>query len=170
MIKYRVNLTDTERKALKSMVSKGKAKAATIQKAHVLLASDEAVERLSETVISQAYHLSIKSVERIRRQFCERGMDIFTPQLRKSRSDKRIDGSVEAHIIAITCSEPPAGQSHWKLQTIADKVVELGIMEHISHTSVGTVLKKVRSSPGVSKSGSFRQSRVQHLCTVWRRC
>ncbi|HEX8676637.1 MAG TPA: hypothetical protein VF700_05420 [Segetibacter sp.] len=95
---------------------------------------------------------------------------IFTPQPGKSRSDKRIDGSVEAHIIAITCSEPPAGQSHWKLQTIADKVVELGIMEHISHTSVGTVLKKVRSSPGVSKSGSFRQSRVQPLCTVWRRC
>ena len=165
MIKYRINLTDPERKALKSMVSKGKAKAATIQKAHVLLASDEAVERLSETVISQAYHLSIKSVERIGRQFCERGMDIFTPQPRKSRSDKRIDGSVEAHIIAITCSEPPA-----KLQTIADKVVELGIMEHISHRSVGTVLKKVRSSPGVSKSGSFRQSRVQPLCTVWRRC
>ncbi|HEX8676636.1 MAG TPA: hypothetical protein VF700_05415 [Segetibacter sp.] len=77
MIKYRINLTDPERKALKSMVSKGKAKAATIQKAHVLLASDEAVERLSETVISQAYHLSIKSVERIRRQFCERGMDNF---------------------------------------------------------------------------------------------
>jgi predicted dinucleotide-utilizing enzyme len=62
MIKYRVNLTDREREALKSMVSKGKAKATTIQKAHVLLASDEAVERLSETVISQAYHLSIKSV------------------------------------------------------------------------------------------------------------
>lgn len=148
MIKYRVHLTPTEREALMKMVSKGKSKATAISKANVLLASDESKERRSETVISEVYHCSIKTVERIRREFCERGMAIFEPQPRKTRSDKKIDGTVEAHILAVSCSEPPAGQSRWKLQAIADKVVELGVIKQLSHTSVATVLKKMRSSPG----------------------
>ena len=148
MIKYRVHLTATEREELEGMVRKGKRKATDISKAHVLLASDENVGRQSEAAISEAYRLSIKSVERIRKQFCQRGMAVFEPQPRKTRSDKRIEGSVEVHIIAVSCSEPPAGQSRWKLQAIADKVVELGVLEHLSHTSVATVLKKMRSSIG----------------------
>lgn len=148
MIKYRICLTEAERAELEAMVSKGKRKATDIGRAHVLLASDENVERRSETQISEVYHLSVKSVERIRRSFCESGMDIFTTRPRKTRSDKLIDGAVEAHIIAVSCSEPPLGQSRWKLQSIADKVVELGVVEHLSHTSVGTVLKKTKLSPG----------------------
>ena len=148
MIKYRVYLTATEREELRKMVRKGKSKATAISKANVLLASDESKERRSETVLSQAYHCSIKTVERIRREFCERGMAIFEPQPRKTRSDKKIDGTVEAHILAISCSEPPAGQSRWKLQAIADKVVELGVVKQLSHTSVATVLKKMRLNPG----------------------
>jgi transposase len=144
MVKYRVYLTDSERQELAGMVSKGKRKATDMRKANVLLASDEAIERQSEAAISAVYHLSTKSVERIRRQFCERGMDIFVPQPRQVRSDKKIDGSVEAHIVALCCTEPPAGQSRWKLQAIADKLIELGIIEHISHTSVATVLKKMK--------------------------
>ena len=149
MIKYYVTLSDSERATLKDMISKGKHKATDIQKAHVLLASDEAIERQSETAISAAYRLSVRSVERIRKHFCERGMGIFEPQARKIRSDKKIDGTVEAHILAVSCSEPPLGQSRWKLQAIADRIVELGIMEHISSVSVGVVLKKTRSNPGV---------------------
>jgi len=148
MIKYRVCLTEAERAELEVMVSKGKRKATAIGKAHVLLASDEKVERRSETEISKTYHLSVKSVERIGRSFCERGMDIFSARQRKTRSDKMVDGTVEAHILAVSCSEPPLGQSRWKLQSIADRVVELGVVEHLSHTSVATVLKKTKSSPG----------------------
>lgn len=148
MVKYHINLTETEQQMLKHLVRKGKTKASFIQKANVLLASDESTERQSETVISHSYHLSIKSVERIRKQFCERGMGIFEPRPRKIRSDKIIDGTVEAHLIAISCSRPPEGQSCWKLKTIADKAVELGVIEHIGATSVGIVLKKTRLSPG----------------------
>ncbi|MBD0366089.1 MAG: helix-turn-helix domain-containing protein [Flavisolibacter sp.] len=148
MIKYRVCLTQEERAELEAMVSKGKRKATAIRKAHVLLASDENAERRSERAISEAYHLSVKSVERIRRSFCESGMDIFTAPPRKTRSDKLIDGTVEAYILAVSCSEPPLGQSRWKLQSIADRVVELGVVEHLSHTSVATVLKKMKSSLG----------------------
>ena len=148
MIKYRVYLTEAERAELEAMVSKGKRKATDMRKAHVLLTSDEHVNRSSEAAISEVYHLSIKSVERIRRGFCESGMDIFTARPRKTRSDKMIEGTVEAHIIAVSCSEPPLGQSRWKLQSIAERVVELGVVEHLSHTSVATVLKKTKSSPG----------------------
>lgn len=148
MIKYRVCLTEAERVELEAMVRRGKGKATDIRKAHVLLASDENVERRSETQISEVYHLSVKSVERIRQRFCERGMNIFTPQQRQTRNDKMIDGTVEAHILAVSCSEPPLGQSRWKLQSIADRVIELGVVEHLSHTSVATVLKKTKSSPG----------------------
>jgi hypothetical protein len=148
MTKYRVHLTDSERQELAAMVSKGKRKANDMRKANVLLASDEAIERQSEAAIGAAYHLSTKSIERTRRQFCETGMGIFVAQPRKVRSDKHIDGSVEAHIVALCCTEPPLGQSRWKLQAIADKVVELGVIEHISHTSVATVLKKMKLNPG----------------------
>src|SRR3954462_11349642 len=142
MVRYHIYLTQQEREELEAMVSKGKRKATYIRTAHVLLASDQANGRQSAASISEAYHLSTKSVERIRRQFCQKGMDIFTPQPHKTRSDKKIDGSVEAHIIAICCSEPPAGQSRWKLQLVADKVVELGILDHLSATRVATGLKK----------------------------
>jgi len=170
MIKYRIYLTAEERQQLEAMVSKGKQKASAIRTAHVLLASDEAIgSRQRESAISAAYHLSTKSIERIRKQFCQRGMDLFTPQPRQPRSDKRIDGSVEAHIIAICCSEPPAGQSRWKLQLIADKVVEMGILDHLSATSVATVLKKTSLSPGASRSGSSHQSKVRSLSAAWSR-
>jgi transposase len=169
MIKYRIYLTTEERQQLEAMVIKGKRRATVIRTAHVLLASDEAMGRRSESAISEAYHLSTKSVERIRRQFCERGMDIFLLQPRHTRSDKRIDGSVEAHILAMCCSEPPAGQSRWKLQLLADRVVELGILDHISATSVATVLKKMKSSPGVSKNGLSHPGKVRSSSTAWSR-
>lgn len=142
MVKYRFKLMPDERLELLAKIQKGKAAAKTIQKAQVLLASDDAVERQSETHIAATYHLSIRSVERIRKDFCERGMGIFQPKPRQPRSDKKLTGEVEAHLIAIACSEPPVGESRWKLQAIADRLVELQVVESLSHTSVATVLKK----------------------------
>ncbi len=153
MIKYRFKLLPHERLDLVAKVQKGKASAKTIQKAQVLLASDDAVERQSETTIATTYHLSTRSVERIRKDFCERGMALFSPTKRQPRSDKKLTGEVEAHLIAIACSEPPAGESRWKLQAIADRLVELEVVESLSHTSVATVLKKMSLSPGGSKGG-----------------
>jgi hypothetical protein len=148
MIKHRFTLTADERTDLLAKVQKGKAAAKVIQKAQVLLASDDGVERQSQTDIAATYHLSTRSVERIRKDFCEQGMSLFDPKTRQPRSDKKLTGELEAHIIAIACSEPPAGESRWKLQAIADRVVELQVVESLSHTSVATVLKKTNSSPG----------------------
>lgn len=158
MTKHRLTLTATERTDLLAKVQKGKAAAKIIQKAQVLLASDEAVERQSQTTIAMIYHLSTRNVERIRKDFCEQGMALFEPKPRQPRSDKKLTGEVEAHLIAIACSEPPAGESRWKLQAIADRLVELQVVETLSHTSVATVLKKTNRraaplSPGESRVG-----------------
>jgi len=153
MTKFRLKLTPHERTELLAKVQKGKASAKTIQKAQVLLASDEAQQRQSETIIAATYHLSVRSVERIRKDFCQRGMQVFIPNPRQPRADKKLTGEVEAHLIAIACSEPPAGESRWKLQAIADRLVELQVVETLSHTSVATVLKKTNSSPGGSRAG-----------------
>ena len=117
MIKYRINLCPEERTELLAKVQKGKATVKTVQKAQVLLASDETVERQSETDIAATYYLSTRSVERIRKDFCERGMAVFTPKQRQPRSDKKLTGELEAHLIAIACSEPPAGESRWWFTT-----------------------------------------------------
>lgn len=153
MIKYRVNLLPEERTELLAKVQKGKATVKIVQKAHVLLASDETVERQNEADVAATYRLSIRSVERIRKDFCERGMAVFSPKPRQPRSDKKLTGELEAHLIAIACSEPPAGESRWKLQAIADRLVELQVVETLSHTSVATVLKKMSLSPGGLKAG-----------------
>lgn len=153
MIKHRLTLTSSERTDLLAKVTKGKAAAKAIQKAQVLLASDDAVERQSQTTIAATYHLSTRSVERIRKEFCEQGMGLFEPKNRQSRSDKKLTGEVEAHLIAIACSEPPTGESRWKLQAIADRLVELQVVESLSHTSVATVLKKTSLSRGGLRVG-----------------
>ena len=143
MIKYRSKLLPEERAELIAKVQKGKATVKTVQKAYVLLASDESVERQGEADIATTYCLSIRSVERIRKDFCERGMAVFTSKQRQPRSDKKLTGELEAHLIAIVCSEPPVGESRWKLQAIADRLVELRVIESLSHTSVATALKKM---------------------------
>lgn len=153
MIKHRIKLHPDERVELLAKVQKGKAAAKIIQKAQVLLASDETVERQSQTYLATTYHLSTRSVERIRKDFSEQGMALFQPKPRQPRSDKKLTGELEAHLIAIACSEPPMGESRWKLQAIADRLVELQVVESLSHTSVATVLKKMNSSPGGSKAG-----------------
>ncbi|QHT68054.1 helix-turn-helix domain-containing protein [Rhodocytophaga rosea] len=140
---YKINLSKAERTTLSEWVSKGSRKAKDIQKAYVLLASDEQTGRESETALADTYHLSTRSVERIRKAFCEQGMAIFDKQQRKIRSDKKIDGKVEAHLLALVCSEPPQGQAKWKLQLLADRLVELQVIDSISHTSVAGILKKM---------------------------
>ena len=154
-IKYHIQLPVAGRKELTDKVTKGKSKAADIAKAHVLPGSDQnsGTGRQSETTLATSLYISVRTIERIRREFCERGMDIFTPKPRKIREDLRIDGAVEARIIALACSEPPTGQSRWTLRVPADKAVKLHITESLSHTSVARVLKKMKSSPGARKDG-----------------
>jgi transposase len=144
MTKFRIHLTSLEREELLSWVKTGKRKAKHIQYSHILLASDETTVRLSVAEIAQRTHASEKTVERVRKQFCLEGMALFTTKVRKTRSDKKIDARVESHLIALACQSPPDGAARWKLQLLADRLIELEVVEHISTTLVGQLLKKTR--------------------------
>ncbi len=142
MHKYRIYLSEEERETLTEWVKKGAGKAKVLQQAQVLLGSDEKAGKRSAFELAETYRLSERSVERIRKRFFAEGMEMFDKKERKTRSDKKIDGRVEAHLVALVCSGPPQGESKWKLQLLADRLVELKVVEHISSTMVGRLLKK----------------------------
>lgn len=153
MHNYRIYLSEQERKTLTEWVRKGTSKAKTIQQAQVLLNSDQKMGKRSALELAANYHLSERSVERIRKQFFAQGMDMFEKKERKTRSDKNLDGRVEAHLVALVCAGPPQGESRWKLQLLADRLLELKVVEHISSTMVARLLKKTNLSLSGQKAG-----------------
>lgn len=85
----------------------------------------------------------MKTIERVRRQFCEQGLEMFAAKVRKTRSDKKIDGRVEAHLTTLLCLSPPDGKAKWELKMLSDRLIELKVVEHISTTMVRRLLKKM---------------------------
>ena len=155
MAKYRIRLTSEERTLLLDWTRHGKRKARDIQYAQILLHVDESEDRvpLQEAEISRRYHVSTRTVERVRANFCQLGMGIFEKKPRKTRSDKKLDARVEAHLIALSCQKPPDDEPRWKLQMLADGLVELQVIDRISKTSVSKILKKTKSSHLVKSNG-----------------
>jgi len=143
MTVYRLYLSESERQTLESWVKKGKTSAKKVQYAQILLNSDEHVGRKSSTLLKTIIGVSVKTIERVRRQFCEEGMEMFTLKPRKTRNDKKLDGRVEAHLSAILCQSPPNNKTKWELQMLSDRLIELKVVEHISVTSVRNLLKKM---------------------------
>lgn len=143
MTVYRLHLTPEERLILESWIKKGKHSTKKVQQAQILLNSDENVERKSSTILRDILGISVKTIERVRRQFCEEGMDIFILKPRKTRSDKKIDGRVEAHLTTLLCQSPPNDKPKWELKMLSDRLIELNVVEHISVTMVRRVLKKM---------------------------
>jgi len=127
MAKYRVTLTDDERKILKDIITKGK-NAKRMRNALLLLNVDrsEKLDKQNDTVISETLQVSTKTVERIKKTFVEEGFEIaLNGAPSQPRCSKKIDGEVEAHLIALTCSELPAGSDTWTLRLLAEKMIEL---------------------------------------------
>jgi transposase len=143
MTVYRLHLTPEERLILESWIKKGKHSTKKVQQAQILLNSDENVERKSSTILKDILGISVKTIERVRRQFCEEGMEIFILKPRKTRSDKKIDGRVEAHLTTLLCQSPPNDKPKWALKMLSDRLIELNVVEHISVTMVRRVLKKM---------------------------
>jgi len=157
MKKYIVTLTEDEREALGVLTSKGKHKSQKILNALILLGCDESEfqkKRSTNKEISRVLNVSMKKIDRVKKRFVEDGLDT-TLNGRKGRRiyAKKADGDFEAHLVALSCSDPPEGFTRWSLRLLADKVVELNYIDSISHEAVRRVLKKTKSSLGDVKDG-----------------
>ena len=160
-IKYRVTLTEEERNHLMRIISKGKTAGYRIRHAHILLAVDEIEDNKEWTdkSIARAYHTTERSISNLRRRFVEKGLDAALGREKREVAPRnKIDGEIEAKIVALTCSEAPEGYSQWSLRLLAGKVVELGIMESVSHTAIGECLKKTKLSHGYRNSGAYQNN------------
>ena len=148
--KYVVELLSDEREHLKSVISKGKAAAKTILKARILLKADQGPlgEGWTDDRICQALDTNESMTARVRRQLVEEGM--MAVLSRKKRTTPPIqpifDGEAQARLTALACSEPPPGHARWSIRLLADKVVELKIVEQVHFNTVGRALKKTISN------------------------
>ena len=146
MKKYIVRLSGKERKSLKSLVSSGKGSARMFTRARILLKADvgEGGPGWPDEKIAEALDVTIQTIERVRKQLVEEGLEAVLSRREyiQKVSRKKLDGEVEAHLIALACSETPEGYTRWSLRLLADRMVELGYVESISHEAVRRALKK----------------------------
>jgi transposase len=146
MKKYTVTLTDEEREQLRRMISVGKAAARKLTHARILLKADAsraAGVSWTDEQISQGLEVGTATVERVRRQFVEDGLEAALERRKPDREyERRLDGAGEAHLIALTCSEAPQGRERWTLQLLADGMVGLGYVQSLSRETVRRTLKK----------------------------
>jgi len=148
--KYIVKLGAEERERLLALVSKGKAAAKTILKARILLKADrsEVGEGWTDERICEALDTNLSLVARVRIKLVEEGLDAVLT--RKKRSTPPIapifDGAAQAQLIALACSEPPAGHARWTIRLLANAVVEREIVVAAHFNTVGRALKKTASN------------------------
>lgn len=148
---YRVKLTDEERGDLKSLANKGRASAWKQTRARILLQCDEDREGGGRTdaEIADALDIGRATVERVRRRCVEEGIEAaLARKPQRNRRPKVLDGEAEARLVATACGEPPEGCAKWTLRLLADRLVELEVVESVSAETVRRTLKKTISSPG----------------------
>jgi transposase len=152
---YIVKLTAQEREELNSILRRGKHNARVIRRANILLACDESEDRprTSDRIIAERFGVRRRTVEGIRQRFVEDALPVTLFGKKREYAPKKLIGEVEAHIIAISRSTPPSGTQSWSLHRIAERVVELNIVESLSHESVRSVLKKTTSSRTIPSNG-----------------
>jgi len=139
--KYIVDLQGEERTTLQRIIRSGKHSARKIRWAHALLKADAGWK---DEKIAEALDISLPTVQRIRQRFVEEGLDVaLGAHSHKPRPYlQRLDGEQEAKLIALACSSAPEGYSRWTLRLLAEKVVELQVVEQVSYQTVRRVLKK----------------------------
>ena len=144
--RYKVTLTKDERDYLISIINKGNHKSQTYRAAYILLNTDKGDFAINSSIneeISKVLIIGMRTIDRIKKQFVEEGLEICLRRKSTTRIyDRKVDGDTEAHLITIACSEPPKGFSKWSLRLLADKMVELNYVDSLSHETVRTVLKK----------------------------
>ena len=163
--KYVVRLSGEERERLETLIRKGKSPARRVLKARILLKADvsEAGKGWSDNRIIEALQTSPSMVYRARKQLVEERFEaVLSRKPRAMPAVARIfDGEKEATLIALACSKPPKGRARWTSRLLENKVVELGIVDRASDSTIGRALKKTLFSPIAANTGSSRQQRVR---------
>lgn len=152
MKKYKVTLTAEERNSLQELIAAGKAAAMKLTHARILLKADAASggPAWTDVRIAEALEVHVTLVERLRQRFVEQGLDAALGRKKQDRPsrERTFDGKAEARLVALACSEPPQGRARWTLRLLADKLVELEIVDTVSTETVRRTLKKTNSSRG----------------------
>jgi hypothetical protein len=147
--KYNIDLSNDERQQLRKIVKSGKSPARVILRANILLSSDiNGSKSLTVTETAEMFETTPTTVQNVRTAYAENGL--YAALYRKQRMTPpvppKVAGELEAHIIALSCSQPPEGYSRWSVRLLADKCVELGYVDSISHMTVSRTLKKTNLS------------------------
>jgi transposase len=137
--KYIVDLTADERTTLEGLIKRGKTSARRLTRAHALLA---AADGHTDEQIAATLHCGVRTVERIRERFVTGGLERSLTDLPRATVSSKLDGKQEAFLVALACSDAPDGRSRWTMQLLANKLVELDLVESISTETVRRTLKK----------------------------
>jgi transposase len=152
MKKYKVTLTAEERKSLQELIAAGKASAQKLAHARILLKADAGPggPAWTDARIAEALEVNVTTVERVRERFVEQGFEAALVRKRQDRPsrERKLDGQAEARLVALACSDPPQGRTRWTLRLLADKLVELEVVDRVCTETVRQVLKKTSSSRG----------------------
>jgi len=149
--KYIVTLTRAERRMLQEILSRGKAAARKLMHARILLKADAGPDGpgWDDDAIVQGLEVGRATVERVRKEFVEEGLEAALTRRRPRRQYQRaLDGDAEAHLVALACQKPPEGRSRWTLRLLADRMVQLEYVEQVSYQTVRRTLKKMSLSLG----------------------
>ena len=145
MVRYKVTLTKSEREQLLEIIKKGNHKSWKYRDALILLNCDEGEfsDKVTNQDICKILKIGMRTIDRLKRRFVEEGFEgVFKEKKSKRIYNKKIDGDLEARLIALSCSDPPKGYSRWSLRLLADKVVELNYVDSISYETIRRTLKK----------------------------
>jgi transposase len=146
--KYKVVLKEEQRQHLEKLTSSGTVSARQMKRAQILLKSDVQANWSYEQIMD-AFDVSAVTIAAVRKAYVEQGLEVALQRKKPNREYKHVlDGEGEAHLIALTCSEPPSGRKRWSLRLLRDRFVKLGHVDEISYETIRRALKKTTSSPG----------------------
>jgi hypothetical protein len=145
-VRYKVTLTAEERQMLTGITTRGRHSSQTVLNALILLGCDEGrfqEKKMTGQQLVDVLPVSLKKIDRVKRRFVEEGLEVALEKRKPKREYvKKADGDFEAHVVALSCSKPPEGHARWSLRLLADRMVELGYVDSVSHETVRRVLKK----------------------------
>lgn len=165
--RYRVTLTQQERKELEALTRRGKTHARRFIHARALLLCDAGDDGPAWNVadVAKALGVTSRTIEHLKKRFVEDGLEAALERKPREKPPREVtfDGAFEARLIAMACSEVPAGHQRWTVRLLADKVVELNIAPCVSHMTVQRVLKKTNLDLTSASTGKSRRKGTQHL-------